>query len=81
MATKEVWEGECRGGPMDGQSGESRYPKGFLLVDKGSARAWIYDWDSSTRQFLVRDPMGDPLDEEGRRKAANAHTYDVRVLP
>lgn len=78
--TKELWEGPCRGGPMDGQTGQSRFSNGFLLADKPNGRAWIYDWNEKTQEFVCRDAVGDTLDEAGRRKAANGLTYDVRAV-
>lgn len=63
---------------MDGQTGQSRFPSGFLLVDKGNNKAWVYDWDGE--QFTVRDPDGAELSTDGRMRAANEHTYDVRAV-
>lgn len=72
------YTGPCYGGPMDGQTGESRFPAGFVLVDRPSGRAWIYDRSGS--QFNVRDAKGMPLDDEKRWEAANGAKWDVRAL-
>jgi len=74
-----VLAGPCVGGPLDGQPGESRFPKGFLLVDKPNRRAWVYDANHDLMSFVVRDPAGDTLDEEGRWRAGSEFTYDVRA--
>jgi hypothetical protein len=78
--TKPVWEGPCRGGPLDGEDGQARYPKGFLLVDKVNQRAWVYDWDAEADEFLCRHPAGVDLDDAGRKRAAEEFTYDVRAV-
>ncbi len=84
---KELYEGVCVGGPLDGEVRQSRYPKGALLVDKPSGSAWVYDFhpgpedtvDSSARpQFVARDQA--PLSDEGRMRAATEFTYDVWAL-
>ena len=33
----------CRGGPLDGQCVISRFPDGFLLVEKPTGLVWLYD--------------------------------------
>lgn len=73
-------EGHCHGGPMDGQVGQSRFPKGFLLVDKENSLAWVYDWDANAGHFEVRDDDAQPLDEAGRYRAAEEQEYDVRAV-
>jgi hypothetical protein len=73
----ELFEGDCSGGPLDGQPGQSRYPKGFLLVDKADNKAWVYDWNGS--RFVVRDDKGAPVDSDGRMSAAESPDWDVRA--
>lgn len=72
-------EGRCHGGPLDGQVAVSRYPTGFLLGDKPTGRAWIYDWRDDG--FQVREP--DPRDFDPQRAidAALSAEYDVIALP
>lgn len=65
----------CRGGPYDARSITSRYPRGFLLADKASGRAYVYDFDGDA--FICRDPNGAALDDAGRWRAAEEATYDV----
>jgi len=72
-------EGVCRGGPLDGQPGQSRFPKGFLLVDRPADRCWIYEWTGS--EFQVRDPQPMPVDTAKRWRAAEEATYDVVAAP
>jgi hypothetical protein len=76
--------GLCRGGPLDGQSAVSRFPKGFLLVDKPAGECWIYEWDEENNEFIVRDE--DPMlaMTEGpvnRYRAAEEPNYDVLAAP
>ncbi len=67
---------------MDGQTGQSRFPKGFLLADKENGRAWVYDLtgEGDEATFVCRDPAGAVLDRAGRLRAAQESTYDVRAL-
>lgn len=77
------YEGVCHGGPLNGQTMVTRYPKGFLLVDKQVRKCWIYEWDSETSSYQVRqeEPM-DLLDgEKNRFRAAEEFNYDVVAAP
>lgn len=69
--------GHAQGGPLDGEFVSSRFPKGFLLVDKLGRRAWVYDWNGSA--FLCRDDDPRELDEGRRWKTAEGGEYDVRA--
>ena len=72
---RSIYEGFCVGGPLDEQRGQSRYPSGFVAVDKPNRRAWIYDW--SNNHFKVREPDGRPLDDALRIAAAESTDWDV----
>lgn len=67
--------GECHGGPLNGKDAVSRYPKGFLLVDKPANRVWIYDWNGLA--FVCRDAEGSVTEYERRLKAADSPDWDV----
>lgn len=72
------YSGKCIGGLYHGRTMISRYPKGFLLVDRPSDTAWVYDLTPLPfPTFVCRDPAGAPLDESGRWRAAEEATYDV----
>jgi hypothetical protein len=78
----ELFEGDCRGGPLDGQPGQSRFPKGFLLIDKPNNRVWIYDFANG--EFVVREAEGvelvsDLAASHNRFRAAEERSYDVRA--
>lgn len=74
----ERYTGTCVGGPYHGTTMTSRYPKGFLLVDRPSNTAWIYDYGNAPAAvFTCRDTAGATLDEAGRWRAAEEATYDV----
>lgn len=76
------YEGECHGGPLDGQDMVSRFPKGFLLVDKPGNRCWIYEWEDD--DFYVRNEDGEEVLVEGpknRYRAAEEENYDVIAAP
>jgi hypothetical protein len=43
------------GGPLDGQTVQSRRPAGFLLVDKPHLRVWPYDVNDHLKQWMMRE--------------------------
>ncbi len=56
MAEKQLYQGVCVGGPLDGQTRESRYPKGALLVNKPGGSAWVYDYQAGDEpRFVARE--------------------------
>jgi hypothetical protein len=71
----EMYTGVCHGGPMDGMEGQSRFPKGFVLMDEADSRAWVYDRHGEA--FIARQV--DNLDRERAKKAAEEANYDVRA--
>lgn len=73
-----LYIGQCVGGPMDGQQGESRFPKGFVLIDRPNSAAWVYDYDPNSNTFCAREQ--DIHDKERGRKAAEEANYDIRAL-
>ena len=72
-------EGRCHGGPLDGQVRISRYPSGFLLGDKPTGRAWIYDWRDDA--FHVRDPDPQALTDTLMLGYSVGQEFDVLALP
>lgn len=80
-------EGICQDGPLFGlklQSRADRGRKGVLLVDKQNNKCWIYEWDSETKTYSVRDE--EPMDvqtvgEKNRFRAAEECNYDVVAAP
>lgn len=79
-----MYEGPCHGGPLNGQTVPSRFPKGFLLVDKPNNVCWIYEWDSETGSFQVRQEEPTEVFTEGsknRYRAAEEANYDVLAAP
>lgn len=82
----QVWTGPCIGGPMDTMEGYSRYPKGFLLVNRPLGRVWLYDWIDADGTFLVREAEGaemidDPAADKNRYRAAEEPEFDVIAAP
>jgi hypothetical protein len=85
-----VWSGPCLGGPMNARDGASRFPSGFILVDKESDLVWIYDYipygESPTGgAFQVRMRDGEPLisdrdQPKNRIRAAEEVEFDVRSV-
>jgi hypothetical protein len=72
-----VYTFRCVGGPLDGQVEESRFEKGFILVDKPADKVWIYDLDRD--KFVCR---GDAvqLDMDKAVDTALGGEYDVRSV-
>jgi len=85
-----MWSGPCLGGPMDARDGVSRYPQGFLLIDRLINRVWIYDYipfgESPTGgAFQVRiedgeELINDPDLPKNRWRAANETEFDIRAV-
>lgn len=74
--------GRCHGGPWDGTQGETRFPKGFLLIHMPTRRLWIYD-RRPDGDFYVRETEPAELQEDGpdnRWRAADEGDFDIRVL-
>src|SRR5690349_17114098 len=65
--------------PDPGKLIVSRYPSGVLLADKAAGRAWVLDFDAAGGIYRCRDDAGAPLDPDGRWRAAEADTYEVRA--
>lgn len=74
----EVYRGPVHGGPWDGQQAESRYPKGFLLVDMEHGVLWVYDLRDDGA-FYARNTEPTPIDEDGRWRAADGDDFDILV--
>ncbi|WP_157239515.1 hypothetical protein [Catenuloplanes japonicus] len=76
---EQPYEAACMGGPLHGQIQLSRFPAGFVLVDKPRHMAWVYRWDGSVWRV---DPGGHAGDnrwysEVGALHAALGDEYDV----
>lgn len=63
----------CSGGPLDGQQFTSRFPKGFLVVNRPQAEVVVYDWNGIT--FVAR--LRETESVRGRYRAALEPNYDV----
>lgn len=74
-----LYTGRCNGGPFDGRPGESRYPGGFLLVDKPAGRSWLYTWTGD--HFEVQDAQPAAFRSEQAITVATAGECDVRAVP
>lgn len=82
MAERTTYTGTCVGGPMDGQSGESRYPEGFVLHDSDTDRfvgTYLYVDTPDGGQFDWREPERELLDYEKAIRTANGSRFDVRA--
>lgn len=78
------YTGPCYGGPLDGKEMTSRFPKGFLLVDKQANECWLYDWFGSASAFKVRqeEPMECKTEgDKNRYRAAEESEFDVIAAP
>jgi hypothetical protein len=73
-----LYEGMCEGGPMNGTPGQSRFPKGFVIIDQPNSRAWVYDYDRSAGVFVSR--RRDVHDRVRHLHAAEGANYDVRAF-
>lgn len=77
------YTGPCIDGPIDGKRMSSRYPKGFLYVDKPNSRAWVYEWKNGA--FVVQNAAPDVLNIAHMRWTArerfdwDVHTAEEEV--
>jgi hypothetical protein len=69
----------CVGGPFDDEEVESRFPKGFLVVDRPNTRCWLYDFDESRGVWSLREDYPQPWDRTRSITAAEGNDYDVRA--
>lgn len=76
------YTGRCHGGPWDGIDAESRYPRGFLLVNMETRCLWIYDREVDGDFYVREDQPVGLLDEgpDNRFRAAEQAEFDIRVL-
>ena len=70
----DTYDGPCVGGPYAGRSASSRFPRGFLLVDRPRGRAGVYAYAGTV--FICQGEAS-PLDDDGRWTAAESDEYDV----
>ena len=78
-----MYEGVCHGGPMHGHRATTRFPEGFLLVDKPRRWCWLYE-RVGEGDFYVRDAAGEQVHTDGpknRYRAAFEGNYDVIAAP
>ncbi|HEX8348108.1 MAG TPA: hypothetical protein VF657_25765 [Actinoplanes sp.] len=79
------WEGPARGGPLDGTTQTSRYPRGLLAADRPAGLGWLYDWTG--REFVARNAgvpvplIEDPGAPDNRYRAAEEGDFDVIAVP
>lgn len=82
VPAEELFEGICHGGPLDGKEAVSRFPKGFLLVDKPNNHCWIYEWNGNGFEVRNDEPMDvQTTGEKNRFRAAEESNYDVLAAP
>lgn len=78
VTERPTYTGLCHGGPLDGKTMISRFPAGFLLVDKPGGLVWIYDTIGSGWDCRASSP--EPWNRDKSYDAANGNTYDVIAL-
>lgn len=75
----ELFAGPVVGGPWDGRRAQSRYPRGFLLVDKPLRQAWLYD-RRDDGAFIVRRERPETLDDARRWTAMEGDAFDLLTV-
>lgn len=76
-----LFTGSAIGGPLDGVTVESRYPKGGLFIDIERGELWVYD-RRDDGAFCVRSEASEPIYDDGpvnRWRAADEEHYDIWV--
>jgi hypothetical protein len=74
----QTFDGPVHGGPWDGRHVQSRYPSGFLLVDRPHQQVWIYD-RVADGSFIARGDSPKGLDDGKRWITADQGDYDILV--
>jgi len=74
----DLYEGPVRGGPWNGRQAQSRFPSGFLLIDRPARQCWIYD-RGTDGVFTARSETPLALDDAKRWQAASEEDYDILV--
>jgi hypothetical protein len=82
--SRTVLTGEAFGGPLSGQTLQTSYPKGIILVDRPKGVAWVYDWNDG--RFTARSDQPSPLEwrqseKFNVRRAMEENNYEVRAHP
>lgn len=83
MSDDDARTGVCHGGPLDGTTRTSRYPRGALLLDRPAGHCWLYDWNDDGG-FYVRADEPMPIRDQGddnRWRAAEEGDFDVWAAP
>lgn len=72
----------CLGGPLDGQQMISRFPAGFLLVEKPTGLVWIYDHSLQVENpnWTMRDGSPFVWNRQMSANAADDSFFDVIAL-
>lgn len=86
IPSRPVYRGVAFGGPLSGQTIQTSYPKGIILVDRPKNYAWIYDWADNPGRFISRSDQPNPLEwrqaeEFNVRRAMEENNYEVRSHP
>jgi hypothetical protein len=79
---KQLWTGPCIGGPLGSPGspeGQSRFPLGFLYVDKPNCLAWLYRWSELDGKFFVENEEPFTCNRESVRVYANNAQWDIRT--
>lgn len=68
-----TYDGVCADGPYAGKRASSRFPRGFLLVDRPRRRVWVYAYAGG----VFTSGPARVLDNDARWLAADGDEYDV----
>jgi hypothetical protein len=74
----DLYDGPVHGGPWDGRHAQSRFPRGFLLIDRVADQVWIYD-RGDDGAFTARSDTPMAVDDAKRWRAAEEDEYDILV--
>lgn len=76
---KKVFSHNCVGGTLDGRPVTSRFPDGFLLVDKSNNLVLVYRYNFYT-DVWESDGAWEVWDRNKSWEAAEGSSYDVIAL-
>lgn len=76
MTDRQLYEGCCEGGPLNGQTYAVRKPEGILAVNREANEAAIYDYRDGAFVHRVTEPLDD-----GKRIKTAQEEHRFEVIP
>ncbi len=79
MSDRVIYEGVAIGGPLHGEFVNSRFPAGFVLVNRAENLSGVYI-RTPADSFVYQHDASYVEDSEKLRQVAEGNNYDVRAM-